>query len=112
MIPLVRGTVESHRIPSNAAKIKTVTSVLGRKINTKNKSARSVYKMTRRFFFEFWSPKWPKYNVPNTLNKPIKASDQEPIHKGNERSVKYAGKWVATNETWKPHTKKPTVSNT
>ena len=37
IIPLVRGTVESQRIPSNAAKISTVISVLGRKINNKNK---------------------------------------------------------------------------
>ena len=35
IIPLVRGTVESQRIPSNAEKISTVISVLGRKMNTK-----------------------------------------------------------------------------
>ena len=50
IIPLVRGTVDSHSIPRSDAKIKTVISVLGKKINTKNSKARKVYRITRRFF--------------------------------------------------------------
>ena len=39
------------------AKIKTVISVLGKKINTKNSKARKVYRITRRFFLDLRSPK-------------------------------------------------------
>jgi hypothetical protein len=37
MIPLVSGTVESHKMPNKAAKIKIVISVFGKKIKIKNK---------------------------------------------------------------------------
>ena len=39
IIPLVRGTVESQRMPNSAAKIRTVISVLGKKIKIKKSSA-------------------------------------------------------------------------
>tara|TARA_Y100000741_G_C18139711_1_gene512608 strand:+ start:704 stop:865 length:162 start_codon:yes stop_codon:yes gene_type:complete len=35
IIPLVKGTVESHKMPNNAAKISIVISFLGKKIKTK-----------------------------------------------------------------------------
>ena len=57
IIPLVRGTVDSHSIPSSDAKIKTVISVLGKKIKIKNSNARKVYKITNRFFLDLRSPK-------------------------------------------------------
>ena len=42
IIPLVNGTVDSHKIPSKEAKTITDISVFGRKINTKNNIARRV----------------------------------------------------------------------
>ena len=57
IMPLVRGTVDSQRIPSNDAKIKTVISVFGKKINVKNSNARKVYKITKRFFLDLRSPR-------------------------------------------------------
>ena len=57
MIPLVRGTVESHKIPNNEANINTINSVLGIKIKSKNKIALKEYKSASKFFLEARSPK-------------------------------------------------------
>ena len=51
-MPLVSGTVESHKIPSNDANIKIVISFLGRNIKTKNRIERKEYKIANKFFFE------------------------------------------------------------
>ena len=92
IIPLVNGTVESHKIPNSAAKINIVISFLGKKIKIKKSTALKEYKIARRFFLDLLSPIFPNISVPKTLNNPIKANDHEPIQIGNEISSIYAGK--------------------
>ena len=50
-MPLVSGTVDNHKTPNNAAKIKIVNSVLGKNIKIKNKNDLKLYSITNKFFF-------------------------------------------------------------
>ena len=99
IIPLVKGTVESHKIPKSEAKILIVISVLGRNIKTKNKIDLSEYSITSKSFLDLLSPRYPNIRVPITLNNPISASDHDPIQRGKDKSSRYAGRCVATKET-------------
>ena len=88
IMPLVSGTVDNHKTPNNAAKIKIVNSVLGKNIKIKNKNDLKLYSITNKFFFDWLSPKYPNRRVPNTLNRPIKANDHDPIQIGKDKSSK------------------------
>lgn len=109
IIPFVNGTVESHRIPSIEAKIKTVNSFFGEIINTKNNSDLMLYSTDNKFFLDNFEPKYPKDSVPMMLNSPIKDKADAPTHAWRLLSFKKAGKCVPTKVTWNPHTKNPVV---
>ena len=92
IIPLVRGTVASHKTPSKAAKIKIVISFFGTIIKIINRIERKEQSTTNKFFFDILSPSLAKIKVPKILNNPINAKDQLPIQEGKLKSSKYAGK--------------------
>jgi len=50
IIPLVKGTVESHKIPKVAEKTSTVNSFFGATIKERNNKDLSEYKTDKRFF--------------------------------------------------------------
>ena len=52
------------------------------KIKTKKSNPLREYTRASKFFFDNRSPKYPKYIVPTTLNKPISANDHPPTQKG------------------------------
>ena len=65
----------------------------------------------REFFFKILSPSQPKNKVPTILNKPIIASDQPATSIERPLEIKSFGRWRPIKVTWKPHVKKPKMSN-
>ena len=57
IIPLVKGTVESHNIPKVAEKTSTVNSFFGAIIKERNSNDLREYNVDKRFFFEIFDPK-------------------------------------------------------
>ena len=78
IIPLVKGTVESHKIPNTDAKIKTVSSFFGEIIKNKKRNDLILYKTDNKFFLDNFDPKQPNDKVPIMLNKPIKDKAHAP----------------------------------
>ena len=65
----------------------------------------------KEFFFKTRSPSQPKNKVPTILNKPIIASDQPAISIESPLEIRSFGRWRPIKVTWKPHVKKPKMSN-
>ena len=62
--------------------------------------------------FGMREPSHPVVYVPMMLKSPISASAVTATCGAKPWSARYAGRCTPTNTTWKPHTKKPTVSST
>ena len=67
--------------------------------------------IAKEFFFKTRSPSQPKNKVPTILNKPIIASDQPAISIESPLEIRSFGRWRPIKVTWKPHVKKPKMSN-
>src|SRR6266550_8937966 len=72
-------------------------------------------------FLGYWLPSQPQINEPAMLNKPTRPIAQPPSSSAETGVPKndmptalsemYDGRCRPMNVTWKPHTKKPTVSS-